>query len=180
MNHMKRKTSKTKSNSSGSPNRIPRYLFWSLMWILVLVLISLLPFIQDPLLAFTTKFTNGCLQMIGLDTVVVGNQIALQSGSEMKFAIIPDCTGIYPFFILTALIISYPTKGKLRFLGVIGAFVTTFVFNYARLILLIYIGHASREYFQYAHVFVFQITFILLIVLYFLWWLSWIHKKTKQ
>jgi exosortase/archaeosortase family protein len=177
---MKRKTSDAKNISTGSRNRIARYLFWSLIWILVLVLISLLPFIQDPLLAFTTKFTNGCLQMIGLETVVTGNQIALQSGSEMKFAMIPDCTGIYPFFILTALIVSYPTIGKLRFIGVMGAFVTTFVFNYARLILLIYIGHSSREYFQYAHVFVFQITFILLIVLYFLWWLSWIQKKTKQ
>jgi exosortase/archaeosortase family protein len=110
--------------------------------------------------------------------MVSGYQIALLTGSEMKFSIILDCTGVYPFVILTALMIAFPTTAKKRIIGVLGAFLTTFVFNTARLILLIYIGHSSRENFQYAHVFIFQITFILLIVIYYLWWLSWIQKKT--
>ncbi|MDD4029350.1 MAG: archaeosortase/exosortase family protein [Caldisericia bacterium] len=177
---MKRKNHTLNNPSSFPLKPIPKYLLVSFLWILLFVLISLLPWVQELLIVITTKLTNVCLQIIGLETTVTGNQIALLSGSEMKFSIIPDCTGIYPFLILAALIISYPATGKLRLWGVMGAFATTFLFNYARLTLLIFIGYSSREYFQYAHVFIFQITFILLIVLYFLWWLSWIYKKTKK
>ena len=175
---MKRKNSSQNSAQQSNPKRIPKYILWSLLWILVFVFITLLPFVYNPLLAFTTWLTNTLLNLFGLETMVSGYRIALLSGSEMKFSIILDCTGIYPFVILTALMISFPTSVKKRVIGVVGALLTTFVFNTARLILLIYIGHFSRENFQYAHVFIFQITFILLIVIYYLWWLSWIQKKT--
>lgn len=175
---MKRKNSSQNSAQQSNPKRIPKYILWSLLWILVFVFITLLPFVHNPLLAFTTWLTNTLLNLLGLETMVSGYRIALLTGSEMKFSIILDCTGIYPFVILTALMISFPTAFKKRVIGVVGALLTTFVFNTARLILLIYIGHSSRENFQYAHVFIFQITFILLIVIYYLWWLSWIQKKT--
>jgi exosortase/archaeosortase family protein len=169
---------KTK-NIKFTGNKAFRYILWVVFWILVLVFISLLPFIQEPLLFITTKITNWLLNVFHIPTLVQNTSIALTSGTEMKFSIIPDCTGIYPFIILFSLIVSFPTESNKRFIGIVGAFFFTFIVNYARLVVLIAIGHHNRVYFQYAHVFIFQLTFILLIVVYFVWWLQWIQKKPK-
>ncbi|MCK5848943.1 MAG: archaeosortase/exosortase family protein [Caldisericia bacterium] len=138
-----------------------------------------MPPIQNALLGITTSIVNFLLEAFGYETMVLGNKIALTTGTEMKFTIIPDCTGVYPFIILIGLIGAFPIELSKRLVGVLGAFVTTFSINYIRLILLVAIGHKSREMFQYAHIFIFQISFILLIVIYFLWWVKWIMKNSK-
>jgi exosortase/archaeosortase family protein len=156
-----------------------KYILWVFVVILVLIFITLIPSVQNALLSITTNITNFLLETLGYKTMILGNKIALTTGTEMKFSIVPDCTGVYPFIILIGLIGSFPAEISKRIKGIFGAFVTTFSINYFRLVLLIVIGHKSREMFQYAHIFIFQISFILLIIIYFLWWVKWIMKKSK-
>ena len=156
-----------------------QFVLWVFFWILLFVFISLIPFVQEAFLQITTSFTNWLLNISGYETLLQGNKIALTTGTEMKFSIVPDCTGIYPFIILFSLILAFPTSVKNKLIGASGAFLTTFSVNYIRLVLLIAIGHANRELFQYAHVFIFQVSFILLIIIYFLWWIKWVLKKSK-
>jgi exosortase/archaeosortase family protein len=127
----------------------------------------------------TTIFLNYLLNLLHFKTRLTGNMILLLDGSQIKFQIIQDCTGIYPYIILTSLIAAFPARLSKKILGILLAFVYTFLFNYLRLILLFVIGRSSAKWFEIAHIFIWQVSFVLLIVIFFFWWVQWAKNTNK-
>jgi exosortase/archaeosortase family protein len=128
---------------------------------------------------WTTILLNSILNLIHIKTRMNGNLILLLDGSQIKFQIIPDCTGIYPLIILISLMAGFPVKFLKKIIGLGLAIVCTFIFNYVRLVLLFIIGRASAKWFEIAHLIIWQISFVLFIVLFFFGWMQWAKKTNK-
>ena len=157
-----------------------QFVFFSL----VLIFSLLIFFSQSTITIFLEKWTtiilNFLLNLLQIKTRMTGNLIMLTDGSQIKFQIIPDCTGVYPFIILASLIISFPAIFIKKIWGILFALLYTFLFNYLRLILLFVIARHSAKWFEIAHLIIWQVSFVLLIIIYFFWWIQWAKRIEKQ
>lgn len=158
---------------------ILRFSIIAIAIIIALVLFFSISSIENLLINFTAKSTNFLLNLFNVRSSLKGTTINLLEGTQAKFVIIPDCTGIYPFIILVGFILAYPSKLKKKLWGILYAGILSLIVNYIRLITLLSIGERSFEAFQYTHIFIWQTTFILLVVFYFLWWIKWSKKEKK-
>jgi len=151
-----------------------RFILLSIFIISILVFISSLNFIQQFLTAFTALSLHSILNALGISVRLV-EPIVLQlvHGSQMKFSIIPDCTGIYPAVVLCGFIFAFPANSRKKTLGIFGAIAASFVMNYLRLVSLIALAQVSVRTFEIAHLIIWQSSFIILVIAYFLWWLRW-------
>jgi exosortase/archaeosortase family protein len=128
----------------------------------------------------TTVLLDHMLHWFHFKTRLTGNFILLLDGSQIKLQIIQDCTGVYPFIILTSLMAGFPVHFIKKLVGIGLALVYTFIFNYLRLVLLFAIGRHSEKWFEIAHIFIWQVSFVLLIVIFFFWWVQWAKKINKK
>lgn len=161
-------------------NPMLHFIFISVFFLLVLMVFVSQTNVSVFFVKNTTIFLNYLLNLLHFKTRMTGNMILLLDGSQIKFQIIPDCTGIYPLIILTSLIAGFPTRIQKKFLGILFATIYTFLFNYLRLILLFVIGRISAKWFEIAHIFIWQVSFVLLIVIFFFWWVQWAKNTNKQ
>lgn len=167
-------TQKTKSKE------IIKFSLIAVAIIIGLVAIVSIDGFENLLINFTAKSVNSLLNIFGVRASLRGTTILLLEGTKAKFNIIPDCTGIYPFIILVGFILAYPATLKQKFLGIVYAGVLSLVVNYIRLITLLIIAQKSFNAFQYAHIFIWQTTFVILVIFYFLWWINWSKKAEKK
>ncbi len=152
----------------------------AILVIIGLILLFSIDTIENFFISYTAKSTNAILNLIGIRTSLRGTTIALLSGTQAKLQIIPDCTGIYPFIIIVGFILAYPAKLKNKLLGILFGGVLSLVVNYARLVTLIIVAEKSYDAFQYMHIFIWQTTFIILVIFYFLWWINWSKNPPKK
>lgn len=164
----------------GESKDILKFSIIAIVTIVGLVLLFSINSIENTLITFTAKSTNALLNMFGVRTSLKGTTIALLSGTQVKLQIIPDCTGIYPFIIMVGFILAYPAKLKNKLLGILFGGMLSLLVNYIRLITLIAVAEKSYDTFQYLHIFIWQTTFIILVIFYFLWWINWSKKTPKK
>jgi exosortase/archaeosortase family protein len=128
----------------------------------------------------TTVLLDNILHFFHFKTRLTGNMILLLDGSQIKFQIIQDCTGVYPFIILTSLMAGFPVRFLKKLVGIGLALIYTFIFNYLRLVLLFMIGRHSEKWFNIAHIFIWQVSFVIFIVIFFFWWVQWAKNINKK
>jgi len=160
---------------------IPTFRF---LFVTISVMLILLLYVsQSSVTVFFEQWTSISLQWIlnilHIKTRLTGNILLLLDGTQIKFQIVPDCTGIFPLIILISLLVGYPSSFVKKFYGILLAFFYTFLFNYLRLVLLFVIARKSVHWFEIAHIFIWQVSFVFLIVSYFFWWMQW-KRKIKQ
>jgi exosortase/archaeosortase family protein len=151
-----------------------RFILLALIFITLLVMIFSMSFVQDALIYFTTVSLYRMLSIVGISVeLTLPNLLQLSEGTRLRFSIIPDCTGIYPIAILSGFILAYPSAWAKKWLGILGAILSSFLVNYLRMISLIAIAAHSHSAFEVAHLLIWQTSFVILVLGYFLWWLRW-------
>jgi archaeosortase B (VPXXXP-CTERM-specific) len=165
------------SEKGNQRREILRFSIVALLLIVGLVLFFSINSIENFLINFTARSTSFLLNLFGVRNSLRGNTILLLYGTKAKFQMIPDCTGIYPFIILVGFILAYSATLKKKLLGIVYAGLLTLIVNYIRLLMLLLVAEKSFKAFQYAHIFIWQTTFIILVIFYFLWWINWSKKE---
>jgi exosortase/archaeosortase family protein len=84
-----------------------------------------------------------------------------------------NCNAVYEMGLFAAATLAYPAPGSRRATGMLFAFSVLYVVNLIRLLSLLYLGYLLPGFFEAAHVYVWQVIF--LVVLAGLW-LSWIGR----
>lgn len=150
------------------------FILLALLYISLLVFLSSLSFVQTFFTQFTASFLEILLNTVRVPVDLV-NPVTLQlaSGTRLKFVIIPDCTGLYPFAILSGFILAFPARKGKKMLGILGAFFASFTVNYLRMISIMAIAVHSQRAFEIAHLLIWQTSFIILVLGYFFWWIRW-------
>ena len=180
MSHQRNSQQKKEIKTPLLKNRFFQFIVISLLAMTLLLVLAFRSDVSIFLTKWTTIILDNMLNWLHFKTRMTGNQILLLDGSQIKFQIIDDCTGIYPFIILTSLMIGFPSALIKKIIGILAAVFFTFLFNYLRLILLFVIGRHSAKWFEIAHLFIWQISFVLFIVFFFVWWVQWVIKVQKK
>jgi len=146
----------------------------------LLLLITSLRSVELFLIQLTSAIESQLLTWfhIPFETKNLGSQFIFQllDGSKLRFVIIPDCTGIYPFIILLSFIIGYPSSWKHKWIGILTAFIGTALVNFTRLTILIQIGRIAQHAFPLWHTIIWQSSFFLFLVFFYFGWTRWIER----
>ncbi|MFO7966287.1 MAG: exosortase H [Archaeoglobaceae archaeon] len=124
----------------------------------------------------TALISGTILSFLGFEVAVKGAVVSLD-GFSMK--IIDECTAIFSSIIYVSCVSAYPTTIKNKGLGVIAGVPLLYVIDMLRLLVLGAVGVNSPSLFEFFHVYFWQGTFIVFVIIVFLAWLRLIKDENK-
>jgi exosortase H (IPTLxxWG-CTERM-specific) len=84
-----------------------------------------------------------------------------------------NCNAIYEMGLYAAATLAYPAPASRRTSGILFAVVVLYVVNLVRVLSLLYMGSLFPGYFEVAHVYVWQVLFLVVVAAL---WFSWIGR----
>lgn len=101
---------------------------------------------------------------------------------EMDLVIVYECTGGFAMVIFSACVIAYPSTIMSKVWGHIFGVAGVFIINMGRLVVLSWSALHARGLFDFIHKYLWQATFILLVLIL---WFIWVnvfteHKKSGE
>lgn len=179
MSKKKSKPKRSVQESSAKPVSSGRksILYFALGMGLIMLIyfwVSFQPFFSDyinqPILKGYAWLTSGVLNIFGFGTWVDGTAL---SNDLFSMNVQKGCDGVTATFLVLAATLAFPIlfKWKVRAL-VVGPLALAFL-NLIRLVSLFLIGIYLPDFFEIAHVEVWQVLFIVAAVLGWLYWAVW-------
>ena len=107
--------------------------------------------------------------------VRVGPEAIVRYGN-FSVTIIEECTGVYEALILGAALLAYPTRWRNTWIGLAIGIPMIYVMNVARIIVLLIVGQYSNDWFEFMHVYFWQVTMIAMIASAWMAWLWWVVR----
>jgi exosortase H (IPTLxxWG-CTERM-specific) len=84
-----------------------------------------------------------------------------------------NCNAAYEMGLYAAATLAYPAPASRRTTGILAAVVVLYVVNLIRVMSLLYLGYLLPGFFEAAHVYVWQVLFLVVVAAL---WLSWIGR----
>jgi archaeosortase B (VPXXXP-CTERM-specific) len=178
------KKDKDKDNSdNSSPTRpVVRFAILFLLMILVVAVV----FSQ----LFTRYHDNMLWLMEGTATVcgsilVLFSDHANYSGVNIQYhgfsvEIIDECTGLFEMLIYIAAVLAFSTTFKNKLIGFAIGLPAILIFNIVRITLLLVVGASSWTMFNFMHLYLWQITLIIMIASVWIIWLYLVVFREKK
>lgn len=86
--------------------------------------------------------------------------------------IIDECTGLFEMLIYAAAVLSFSTTIRKKLIGIAMGIPAIFVFNLIRITILLVAGAKSIEVFNFMHLYLWQVTLIIMIATI---WIGWLY-----
>ena len=125
----------------------------------------------------TAASTAFVLKLLGVSLTQTGVNIALPG---MTLTIIYECTGIFALFIYLSCVLAFPTTIQKKMYGILLGIPSIYLLNLARMVVLSYVGIYFPKAFDFVHSYLWQTTFIIVVVLIWLLWIEFIVSKKKS
>jgi archaeosortase B (VPXXXP-CTERM-specific) len=125
-------------------------------------------------MAATARLVGSVLSLGGMEISLQGRFI---SAPNIAIEIIEECTGIYEIVIFIAAALAYPASRREKLIGVIGGAIVLYSLNIVRMVLLVVVGNIRPDWFDFFHIYFWQVTMILMIASV---WLLWILKVVRH
>jgi len=119
---------------------------------------------------FTSYVITGLMHLSGLQATMESNTIYLTNSTWL---VTTECTAIFIMLIFTSFILVYPSSLKAKGLALATGIPFIFCANITRLFMMAWIDKLRPQYTEYFHQYVWQVVFIVMVVLM---WLVWIDK----
>jgi archaeosortase B (VPXXXP-CTERM-specific) len=145
-------------------------LFFYLIYYSLLVSGSLL---MVRLRELTASVLAAIFSAAGAEVVVNG---ALVSINGFGLEIIDECTAVYTSIVYGACILAYPTTLRKKGVGIAFGIPALYAINILRLVILAQVGLTRPALFEFVHVYLWQASFIIFVVVIFLLWLRYVVK----
>lgn len=114
---------------------------------------------------------SAVLNVFGQETEAIGKEIR---STAFTLAIKKGCDGITPMILLCMAILAFPIQWKYKWRGAIGGLLVLFVLNVIRIVSLYFIGkHASLAIFEFIHVDVWSVAYLIMAVFVWIYWMRW-------
>lgn len=114
------------------------------------------------------------MSAFGVESSAYGQSVYME---QFSVRVIDECTGIYELLVYMGCVLAYPTAKINKVAGIILGIPALLITNMARLIFLSFVGMMYPDLFSYAHYYLWQVTFIFLIVFAMLMWIEKIVKS---
>ena len=135
--------------------------------------------LAEPIFRGYAHIGSAILNLFGEGAEAIG--VAIRS-PHFGLTIKEGCDAITPMILYSMAILAFPISFKLKWPGFILGILILFVLNIIRIISLYYIGkHFSYETFDFMHVDVWQVLFLIVTIFIWLLWMRWalITKSTS-
>jgi archaeosortase B (VPXXXP-CTERM-specific) len=182
--HHRRPQQMTSHNSSTHlhPSRWHPAIRFVVLFVIFLLILSILFSVTSATLheqmisfmALTAGIVGGILDAGGMDLDYHDSFISARS---ISIEIIEECTGLYEIVIFIAAVLAYPATRREKASGLIGGIIILYALNIIRMALLVIVGNARPDWFNFFHIYFWQVTMILMITSV---WLLWIIKVVKH
>jgi archaeosortase B (VPXXXP-CTERM-specific) len=117
---------------------------------------------------FTALIVGTFFSLGGTSVAVSGAMVTIDG---FCLEIIDECTAVYSSIVLSACILAYPTTLRKKALGIGFGVPVLYAINILRLSILALVGIYSPHLFEFVHIYLWQATFIIFVVVLFLLWL---------
>lgn len=126
------------------------------------------------LLKNITAFILGAIfSFVGAHVVVNGAALSING---FGLEIIDECTAVFASIVYCSSVLAYPTTLRNKGLGVLLGVPSLYAINILRLSVLALIGIFQPNLFEFVHVYLWQASFIIFVVVLFLLWLKLVEK----
>ncbi len=116
-----------------------------------------------------TLILSAIFSLIGMDVVTRG---AVLSINGYSIEIIDECTAIFSCIVYCSCVLAYPATRKQKSLGILVGVPCLYAINIVRIFILTLVGMHNPNMFEFMHVYLWQASFIIFVVVLFLLWLK--------
>jgi len=154
-----------------------------LMILVSLFTLELIPFIHEGVIIPFTHFVAYISSQVAsiFDGSIQADGIVMRSlknGTAVK--IMPGCNGVEAMICLAAAIIAFSAPWKHKIIGLITGFFAIQVLNIVRIISLFYLLQWNKEWFNWAHLYIWQALIILDALIIFILWVRWLPADSDD
>jgi exosortase H (IPTLxxWG-CTERM-specific) len=110
------------------------------------------------------------------DAIAHGKTLASQQ-SGFAITIEAGCNGVEAMLVLAAGILAFPAAWRLRAVGFLAGVAAIQALNLVRIVSLFYLGQWDRDWFEWAHLYLWQVLIMLDVLVV---WLLWIRAAQRQ
>jgi archaeosortase B (VPXXXP-CTERM-specific) len=121
-----------------------------------------------------TAWILGAVFSAGGASVMRNGAVVTINGFSLE--IIDECTAVFSSIVYCACILAYPTTVKNKGLGVAFGIPSLYAINILRLVVITLVGLSAPHLFEFVHVYLWQASFIIFVVILFLLWLKLVVK----
>ena len=126
------------------------------------------------LLKNLTALILGAILSLGGANVTVNGATLSINGFGLE--IIDECTAVFSSIVYCSAVLAYPTTLKNKGLGIAVGVPALYAINILRLFILALVGISYPNMFEFVHVYLWQASFIIFVVVLFLVWLKLLEK----
>ncbi len=137
-------------------------------WGAALALVSRVPAVENAGVALTVSTLQFVVGLFGQPVQRVGTALYV---AHTHVEIASDCSPHMPYLIYAAVVLAFPATWRQRALGLLLGAVVIHAFNTLRILALIGILAWKREWFEFAHVYLWQTGTVLAVFATFALWL---------
>jgi archaeosortase B (VPXXXP-CTERM-specific) len=130
-----------------------------------------------PLMTFTAQLTSAVVSLFGSD-VFCFKQMVTFNGFSVE--IIDECTGLLEMLIYSVAVLSFSASIKQKLIGLAAGIPAIYLFNLLRIIVLLIVGSYSQEWFDFLHLYLWQVTLIVMIAAVWIGWLYLVVYREKR
>ena len=121
----------------------------------------------------TASILGAVLSLAGMDVIVNGPALSING---FGLEIIDECTAIFSSIVYCSAVLAYPTTLKNKSFGIAFGVPSLYAINILRLSILALVGVYHPDMFEFVHVYLWQASFIIFVVVIFLLWLKLLEK----
>ena len=130
--------------------------------------------ILNPVISANVWLSGTLLKLVGYQISMDGAN--LYSG-EFSVNVAQGCDALEPMAIYLFIVLLFPIKYKAKLPAVLIGLPLLFLLNQVRIISLFFMGIYAPALFDFTHIVVWQVLFIIVALLMIAYWLYWANKK---
>ena len=130
-----------------------------------------------PWTSLLTRITAFLLSAFDANAMSYG-KILLDTRSGIGVSVEAGCNGVEACLILLAAMLAYPAPWKLKLLGILGGSVAVQAVNVLRVISLFYLARWDKDFFEFAHLYLWQALIMLDVLIVWLVWIRIVAQRT--
>lgn len=137
------------------------------------------PVQQHVIMPFTGWLADFSAFVVKLfDAKVIAYDNVIQStGNGFGVAIMPGCNGVEACIILIAAILAFPAPWRMKWVGLAAGIVAVQAVNILRIVSLFYLGQWDMQWFEFAHLYLWQALIMLDVLVVWLLWVRYLARK---
>lgn len=145
-------------------------------WAVALWLVSRFPLVEATGVRLTLHSVQALLSAFGMHPTSSGVTLFVR---RTAINISSDCSPHLPYLIFAGAVLATPATWPQRAVGLLAGAAVIHLFNVARILALIGVLVSHKEWFEFAHAYLWQIGTIVVVIAGFVTWSEWTRRPAR-